>query len=384
MTDRHRPPTQGVTCFAFDATNTTIATGGPDCMLRLWNHIIPSKPQAILPGHHSGITYIFLQDEARCIYTIDHSRCVKVWDRAEQKLLQTYIAIGTAIHADRTPYTAMYSDNTRELVMAGMQLVSVRCRPLLKLDQTDGHTHSRQVSVCLYNELFRTVVTCGFESYIIVWEPLTGRRRLVIRLAHTRMAHGELLRVEITAGCFDPQQQLLLTGARDGTMKVWNFNSGVCVRNLRLEPMCEVTSVLWLPERILAVGWNRHVTEFSDTEENVFGEAGKHWDVLHTDDVLATAVCRPLALATGSCAGELVLWKLETGQPYRRIDVENPSARLKIAYEGAKVTLAQTSNKYDHAKAKSMVMMRRSFRSRISVMPDQNDAEMPTVFNRAK
>lgn len=353
-------------------------------MLRLWNHITPNKPQAILPGHHCGITYIFLQDGARCIYTIDHSRCVKVWDRAEQKLLQTYIAIGTALHADRTPYTALYNDSTRELLLAGMRLVTVRCRPLVKLDLTDGQTHARPVSVCLYNELFRTVVTCGFESIIIVWDPLTGRRRLVIRQAHTRMAHGELLRVEITDGCFDPQQQLLLTGARDGTLKVWNFNSGVCVRNLRLEPMCEVTSVRWLPERILAVGWNRHVTEFADTEENVFGEGGKLWDVLHTDDVLATAVGAPLAMATGSCAGELVLWKLETGQPYRRIDVDNPTIPVKITYVGAKVTLAAPVSKYEQSKSKNMAMMRRSFRSRLSIRADRKDADMPTVFSRTK
>lgn len=81
--------------------------------------------------------------------------------------------------------------------------------------------------------------------------------------------------------------------------------------------------------RILAIGWNRHVTEFSDTNENELGK-GKLWDTCHSEDVLAAAAREPDTLATSSYSGELVFWKLETGQPYRRYDVENPTIRLKV------------------------------------------------------
>lgn len=289
---------------------------------------MPGKPQAILPGHHSGIVYIFLQDDALRIYSVDRTRFVKVWDTVEQKLLQTFIAFGTAI-VDRVSVSCFYNDNTRDLTLASMRLVTVKCCPLLKLDKTDGYTHTKTISVILYNELFRSVITCGFDSIIIVWDPWTGRRQTLIKHAHTRMVHGEMLRVELTCACFDPQQQLLLTGARDGTMKVWNFNSGVCVRNLSIEPMCEVTNVFWFRERILAVGWNRHVTEFSDTKNNELGD-GKHWDTCHTEDILATAVKSPQTLVTSSYSGELVFWKLETGQPYRMFNVENPKSRIQV------------------------------------------------------
>lgn len=42
----------------------------------------------------------------------------------------------------------------------------------------------------------------------------------MVRDAHTRLLHGELIPVEITAACFDPGYQLLVTGARNGTLKV--------------------------------------------------------------------------------------------------------------------------------------------------------------------
>lgn len=66
--------------------------------------------------------------------------------------------------------------------------------------------------------------------------------------------------------------------------------------------------------RILAVGWNRHVTEFEDTG---MASTGKSWETRHTDDVLAAAARSPVSLATASYNSELMLWKLETGQPYR-------------------------------------------------------------------
>lgn len=55
------------------------------------------------------------------------------------------------------------------------------------------------------------------------WESMSmsqGKRNAMVRDAHTRLLHGELIPVEITAACFDPGNQLLLTGARNGTLKV--------------------------------------------------------------------------------------------------------------------------------------------------------------------
>lgn len=47
------------------------STGGPDCILRLWNFIDPNRPKAILTGHTSGIMHIFMQDIAAKVYSMD-------------------------------------------------------------------------------------------------------------------------------------------------------------------------------------------------------------------------------------------------------------------------------------------------------------------------
>lgn len=48
----------------------------------------------------------------------------------------------------------------------------------------------------------------------------------------------------------------------------------------------EVTKLIWLKNRILAVGWNRRVVEFADSlAGKVF--VGKPWELRHTNDILA-------------------------------------------------------------------------------------------------
>lgn len=66
----------------------------------------------------------------------------------------------------------------------------------------------------------------------MVWEPWRGTRTRLIKQAHALQRYGRDEPVEITAACFDPPLQLLLTAAANGTLKIWNFNTGICVRNM--------------------------------------------------------------------------------------------------------------------------------------------------------
>lgn len=62
------------------------------------------------------------------------------------------------------------------------------------------------------------------------------------------------------------------------------------------------------------------------------GSYGKAWDTRHKEDVLCAAVRIPQTLATSTYNGELMFWRLETGQPYKSFKVANPTERIKIDY----------------------------------------------------
>ncbi|XP_050669660.1 WD repeat-containing protein on Y chromosome-like isoform X2 [Leptidea sinapis] len=319
---------KGVQCFAFDEEAHVLATGGPDCVVRVWNPFVPTKASVTFHGHHAGIVALVLQNRGSLVYSLSRDRVIKVWDVHGQVCMQSYIDIPAQV-GERTPISAVYNPFTRELLLAAMKIAILVLDEQINPHHTDGVTHSRAVAKILYNPLFKVIITCGMDSIIINWDPVTGKRNVLTRDAHTRLLHGELIPVEITAACFDPGYQLLVTGARNGTLKVWNFNTGVCLKEMEIEHMCEVTNCFWIEGRIMAVGWNRHVTEF---EEGGTGRTGKAWETRHSDDVLAAAARQPLTLATSSYSSELILWKLETGQPYRRFSCTEPMLRIKMVY----------------------------------------------------
>lgn len=259
------------------------------------------------------------QDNGTKLASLSKDKCFKVWDVGAQVCLQTYLGLPTEL-GEHTALTLLYNEESREIIVGSLVMAVVHLCKLQSGEHTDGNTHSAGVSVVLYNPLFKFVVTCGLDSYIIVWDPWNGRRMNVIKDAHTRLIHGERIPVEITAATFDPHNQLLLTGAHDGSLKVWNFNTGTCYRNMNIKKGCEVTSLIWIKGRILAIGWNRQVTEFNDTGVAIGpgGAYSKNWDKRHDEDVLSCAVRVPQTLATSTFNGELILWQLETGQAYKR------------------------------------------------------------------
>lgn len=84
---------QGIQCFAFDEETHVVVTGGPDCMVRVWNAFVPSKASAIFIGHHAGITCLVLQNKGQTIYSLSRDRTIKVWDVQGQVCIQVRVFI---------------------------------------------------------------------------------------------------------------------------------------------------------------------------------------------------------------------------------------------------------------------------------------------------
>lgn len=75
---------------------------------------------------------------------------------------------------ERTPISAAYQPGTREFILAAIKIAIVVLDEQLNPQHTDGFTHSRAVAKVLYNPLFKVIITCGMDSIIINWNPVTG------------------------------------------------------------------------------------------------------------------------------------------------------------------------------------------------------------------
>lgn len=65
-----------------------------------------------------------------------------------------------------------------------------------------------------------------------VWDVDTGEKTIQFSQCHGNM--------EITAMAFDPTGRRLITGGRDGSIKLWNFNNGACLSVLENHYKAEV------------------------------------------------------------------------------------------------------------------------------------------------
>lgn len=185
-----------------------------------------------------------------------------------------------------------------------------------------------------------------------MWDLDTGEKTMQFS-----RCHGD---VELTAMTFDPSGRRLITGGRDGSLKIWNFNNGACLNELQSNFTLEVdnfilpfpilsythsvnipfqvTSLCFLKQRIIVAGWNQtlsayrydhsliHMFSFpdsytdSDTREpdgsipKCFGSGE------HREDILSLTGQEPNLLASASYDGDILLWNLDSERCVGRLN----------------------------------------------------------------
>jgi hypothetical protein len=125
------------------------------------------------------------------------------------------------------------------------------------------------------------VVTAADDSTMAVWEVETGSKCMLFTNAHGNE--------EITCLAFDQTWRKLITGARNGTVKVgirhannslnsecdrtqiWNIQNGHNLHCLEAVSEAEITGVMPIPDKqmTLAVGWSRKIVKYHTSEHDV-------------------------------------------------------------------------------------------------------------------
>ena len=67
---------------------------------------------------------------------------------------------------------------------------------------------------------------------------------------------------------FDKTGRRLITGARDGVCKIWNFNNGHCLKTLDKANNLEISDIIYTQiynnKFIVTVGWDRCINIYDD------------------------------------------------------------------------------------------------------------------------
>ncbi|KAM4627617.1 cilia- and flagella-associated protein 337 [Polymixia lowei] len=325
---------KGVKTFDICKKHNLLVTGGMDRLIRTWNPYVPGKPTSILKGHSAPIFYLRISSEDSRIFSVSMDNTVKIWDIQDQSCMFTAHPKASLIRGEIS--ACLYSTSMKAFFIAAdyMALLPLKIRP-----QPQSHltvSHSEPVMCCGYSEEFRQVVSCTEGSVVKVWDFDTGRQVFEFGEAHGLSA--------ITCMTFDPKGRRLITGGRDGCLKIWNFNNGQCLKILKRDGECdEVCDCTYLKVHrntyVMSVGWDRKIDIYSDTPEDphhVQRPQPSWQDDLrngHKDDILCIAQCPPSLLATSSYDGEILVWNVVSGHIQCRLHSPPPSEYQNVQAE---------------------------------------------------
>ena len=201
-----------------------------------------------------------------------------------------------------------------------------------------------------------------------VWDLDTGEKTMQFS-----RCHGDM---ELTAMIFDPSGRRLITGGRDGSLKIWNFNNGACLNVLENRFTLEVgveTLILSFLHSVIPPFCHSSVLPFFHTQGDIFmfSEAADHcWGMEptslciqvcpqlipctssnpqspysdtrdpdssipkyfgageHREDILSIAGQEPNLLASASYDGDILLWNLDIEKCVGRLNASCQETRL--------------------------------------------------------
>ncbi|XP_066922655.1 cilia- and flagella-associated protein 337-like [Clytia hemisphaerica] len=311
---------KGVYSFDYDKENNIIVTGGLDRYIRLWNPYVTIKSTSVLKGHNSSVIHIVACADQ--IISFSKDKMIKIWDTRDHCCIQTIPSRLTDFGAHQIT-TVYYNRKLQTLLLGSCSIAVLEKRKpeevnVSLITEEEQLSHPKPLCGALYNDLFNQVVSACHGSIVNVWHVDTGEKAIMFTNAH----NGH----EITSMTFDPTKRRLITGSRNGSVKIWNFNNGACLHSMNALDDSEVTGIVCLKQRIVTVGWNHKIMVYRDVR-GAEDDPPKMWNNLHKDDILSVDHTKAGLMVTTSYDGQVCCWNIETAHVFCQMNVNDKRTR---------------------------------------------------------
>ncbi|CAL1529452.1 unnamed protein product [Lymnaea stagnalis] len=213
---------KGVSCFDFCVRANIIATGGVDKVIRLWHPHIFSRPSGKLTGHLFTIVDIVANETDQHIISLSTARVFRIWDIHTLACLQVFTD-NEDRPGDKRIYSITFDDRNGRLLSGSSVVDSWPLSRTIKEPAPVPLTHDRPIILMLLNKEFNQLVSVCTEPVLKVWEVENGKLVYCIEDPHGSST-------EVTALTLDVTNYRLITGAFDGSLKIWDFGSGQMVK----------------------------------------------------------------------------------------------------------------------------------------------------------
>ncbi|XP_072487680.1 EF-hand calcium-binding domain-containing protein 8 [Notamacropus eugenii] len=339
---------KGVLCFDYCPDRNFLVTGGYDPIILLWNPLFIKKPMWRMKGHQTSVTHVIVNGKSRCIISVSKDKNIRLWDIQNFLCFQSFS--GKFFALGNHPITSAYFHKASDTFICGTYSIGILSGYLeaqvgsRKIEE-ETTTHHSAICGVLYSKTFRQVVSGSLNGVVSVWELVTGKKVI-------EFAASESKDVELTAMVLDELERCLITGMRNGTVKMWNYNIGVCLLHFPNPDQMEISGIAHVNGVFYVAGWSKRISWYLYGNKEVV-PLYDHWPYFHTEDILCLAKYRSHILGSASYNGDIFIWNVSWGKPLIHFNASRSPLALKpkkVFMEENRMTLADLVNRSSKIK----------------------------------
>jgi hypothetical protein len=256
-----------VTALAFSPDGRTLASGGQDQTIRLWN-LSTGQPRE-LRGHEASLSALAYSSDGKRLASAGRDGAILLWDATTGRLLRRFTG------------------------------------------------HERTVLGVAFSPSGRWVASASYDQTVRLWETATGKCLCEVQ------AHGDA----VSCVGFSPDGKTLATGGHDALVKLWSIaadgKSLRAVHTLREARRAEVMGLgFCMSGRLLASVTPQGTIRLRDP---IKGELIRTTSAENLTSLTLACSADGRTIATAGVGGAFTLCEVATGEPVARR--EEPSAR---------------------------------------------------------